>query len=137
MDMALVGVGAGSCLHSQRPQLLLRRSAHQRQLGRARRIRVAVRARALSDIAEASQVVQSTPDLTWQIWAGAIAGVTPFVVAGIEFSKRIAAQQRCSTCNGSGLVKKGGSYFRCGNCGESSLSHSEALTNCQNRIPMS
>lgn len=79
MDMALVGVGAGSCLHSQRPQLLLRRSAHQRQLGRARRIRVAVRARALSDIAEASQVVQSTPDLTWQIWAGAIGELCTFL----------------------------------------------------------
>ncbi|KAF8026287.1 hypothetical protein BT93_F2938 [Corymbia citriodora subsp. variegata] len=28
-------------------------------------------------------------EVTWQIVAGAIAGVTPFVVAGIEFSKRI------------------------------------------------
>lgn len=28
-----------------------------------------------------------------------------------------AAQQRCSKCNGSGLVKLSGSYFRCGKCG--------------------
>lgn len=111
------GLGAGSGLHAQCPQAL-RRSAQQQQLGRPKATqRVAGRARAVSELAEASQSIQAAPDLTWQIWAGAIAGVTPFVVAGIEFSKRIAAQQRCSVCGGSGLVKKSGSYFRCGNCG--------------------
>ncbi|XVF70814.1 hypothetical protein PTKIN_Ptkin11bG0192000 [Pterospermum kingtungense] len=30
-------------------------------------------------------------DITWQIFVGAIAGVTPFIVAGIEFSKRIVS----------------------------------------------
>ncbi|XP_021287665.1 uncharacterized protein LOC110419100 isoform X2 [Herrania umbratica] len=31
-------------------------------------------------------------DITWQIVVGAIAGVTPFIVAGIEFSKRIVSE---------------------------------------------
>ncbi|MQM14500.1 hypothetical protein Taro_047431 [Colocasia esculenta] len=30
-------------------------------------------------------------EVTWQIAVGALAGVTPFVVAGIEFSKRIVS----------------------------------------------
>ncbi|KAI3703795.1 hypothetical protein L1987_73990 [Smallanthus sonchifolius] len=33
------------------------------------------------------------------------AGVTPFMVAGIEFSKRIVAQKKCMECGGSGLKK--------------------------------
>ncbi|RZC27390.1 hypothetical protein D0Y65_005483 [Glycine soja] len=47
------------------------------------------------------------------------AGVTPFVVAGIEFSKRIIAQKRCEVCGGSGLVlrEKEKDYLRCPECG--------------------
>ncbi|CAN1135874.1 hypothetical protein LINPERHAP1_LOCUS12571 [Linum perenne] len=63
--------------------------------------------------------------VTWEIAAGAIAGVTPFVVAGIEFSKRIIAQRRCELCDGSGLVlmedddddDKVKEYCRCPGCG--------------------
>ncbi|KAF8026285.1 hypothetical protein BT93_F2938 [Corymbia citriodora subsp. variegata] len=56
-------------------------------------------------------------EVTWQIVAGAIAGVTPFVVAGIEFSKRIIAQKKCGVCGGSGLVLREKYYFRCPGCG--------------------
>ncbi|KZV49903.1 hypothetical protein F511_40300 [Dorcoceras hygrometricum] len=57
------------------------------------------------------------PELTWQIVTGALAGVTPFVVAGIEFSKRIVAQKKCSVCKGSGLVSRDNKYyFRCPAC---------------------
>ncbi|CAL0315913.1 unnamed protein product [Lupinus luteus] len=57
-------------------------------------------------------------ELSWQIIAGAIAGVTPFVVAGIEFSKRIVAQRRCEECGGSGLVlMEEKEYVRCPGCG--------------------
>ncbi|XP_047164051.1 uncharacterized protein LOC124833578 isoform X2 [Vigna umbellata] len=45
------------------------------------------------------------------------AGVTPFVVAGIEFRKRIIAQKRCEECGGSGLVLREKEYFRCPECG--------------------
>jgi len=45
------------------------------------------------------------------------AGVTPFIVAGIEFSKRIIAQKRCSVCKGSGLVQREKYFFRCYSCG--------------------
>ncbi|KGN56051.1 uncharacterized protein LOC101220311 [Cucumis sativus] len=55
--------------------------------------------------------------ITWQIFVGAIAGVTPFVVAGIEFSKRIRVQKRCKECGGSGLVLRDDDYFRCPECG--------------------
>ncbi|TYI42507.1 hypothetical protein ES332_A01G103400v1 [Gossypium tomentosum] len=56
-------------------------------------------------------------DITWQIVVGALAGVTPFIVAGIEFSKRIIAQRRCGECWGSGLVFRGNDYFKCPECG--------------------
>ncbi|KAL3676179.1 hypothetical protein R1sor_026127 [Riccia sorocarpa] len=56
----------------------------------------------------------AAPDLTWQVTVGAIAGVTPFVVAGIEFSKRIMEQRRCKVCGGSGLVKRVGVLVRYG-----------------------
>ncbi|KMZ71215.1 hypothetical protein ZOSMA_185G00340 [Zostera marina] len=58
------------------------------------------------------------PEITWQITVGAIAGTTPFVVAGIEFGKRIVAQKKCEICNGSGLVQtEDDNYTRCPNCG--------------------
>ncbi|CAJ2633816.1 unnamed protein product [Trifolium pratense] len=56
-------------------------------------------------------------EITWQIVVGTIAGITPFVVAGIEFSKRIIAQKKCETCGGSGLVFVEKNYFRCPECG--------------------
>ncbi|KAG6634706.1 uncharacterized protein LOC122288849 [Carya illinoinensis] len=57
-------------------------------------------------------------ELTWQIVVGALAGVTPFVVPGIEFSKRIMAQRKCEVCGGSGLVLRDNKYyFRCPGCG--------------------
>ncbi|CAI5956071.1 unnamed protein product [Closterium sp. NIES-64] len=45
------------------------------------------------------------------------AGVIPFIVASIEFGKRIAAQQRCEACRGSGLQLVGRFYRRCSACG--------------------
>ncbi|CAA7393322.1 unnamed protein product [Spirodela intermedia] len=56
-------------------------------------------------------------EISWQITVGALAGITPFVVAGIEFSKRIAAQRSCEVCGGSGLVEVEGLYGRCPGCG--------------------
>ncbi|XP_062077530.1 uncharacterized protein LOC133782297 isoform X2 [Humulus lupulus] len=46
--------------------------------------------RKVAVITEFSAAADPAPDgFTWQIAVGALAGVTPFVVAGIEFSKRI------------------------------------------------
>ncbi|XP_078430109.1 uncharacterized protein LOC144702094 [Wolffia australiana] len=56
-------------------------------------------------------------EVTWQIVIGALAGMMPFVVAGIEFGKRIAAQKKCEVCGGSGLVQVEGLYGRCPGCG--------------------
>ncbi|ERM99616.1 uncharacterized protein LOC18427651 isoform X2 [Amborella trichopoda] len=56
-------------------------------------------------------------EITWQILTGTLAGVIPFVVAGIEFSKRIIAQKRCDVCGGSGLVLRDKDYSRCPGCG--------------------
>ncbi|KAH6768073.1 hypothetical protein C2S51_013409 [Perilla frutescens var. frutescens] len=52
--------------------------------------RARARTRAVND--GISAVASSDPaqaEVTWQIVVGALAGVAPFVVAGIEFSKRI------------------------------------------------
>ncbi|KAM6580696.1 hypothetical protein CsatA_004470 [Cannabis sativa] len=69
-------------------------------------------------ITEFSAAADPAPDgFTWQIVVGALAGVTPFVVAGIEFSKRIIAQRSCEVCGGSGLVLKKENYVRCPGCG--------------------
>ncbi|XP_043690812.1 uncharacterized protein LOC122641593 [Telopea speciosissima] len=65
----------------------------------------------------AAAVDTAQVELSWQIVVGTIAGVTPFVVAGIEFSKRIVAQRRCQVCGGSGLVLRDKYYFRCPGCG--------------------
>ncbi|KAH9575965.1 hypothetical protein CY35_01G138400 [Sphagnum magellanicum] len=97
-------------------QTSLRHAPRSLQWNPLRRNQEFVRARAASEMIEAAQAVPHT-DLTWQIAAGAIAGVAPFVVAGIEFSKRIIAQRRCNVCGGSGLVQRGEYYFRCGGCG--------------------
>ncbi|CAA0815372.1 Unknown protein [Striga hermonthica] len=72
--------------------------------------------RAVDDISAA--ITSSQPQITWQIVLGALAGVSPFVVAGIEFSKRIIEQKKCKVCNGSGLVLRDDKYyFRCPACG--------------------
>ncbi|XVE80494.1 hypothetical protein DITRI_Ditri14bG0144400 [Diplodiscus trichospermus] len=69
-------------------------------------------------IDEVSAVADPAPvEITWQIVVGAIAGVTPFIVAGIEFGKRIIAQRRCEECGGSGLVFRDNDYFKCPGCG--------------------
>lgn len=60
---------------------------------------------------------QPPSPLTWQVAVGTIAGITPFLVAGIEFTKRVLAQKKCRVCQGSGLVKRDEYYFRCHNCG--------------------
>ncbi|XP_068339737.1 uncharacterized protein [Pyrus communis] len=72
----------------------------------------------IAAIDDVSAVADPTPVvITWQIVVGAIAGVTPFVVAGIEFSKRIIAQKRCEVCRGSGLVLTKDNYVKCPECG--------------------
>ncbi|KAL3503587.1 hypothetical protein ACH5RR_038036 [Cinchona calisaya] len=56
--------------------------------------------------------------VTWQIVVGALAGVTPFMVAGIEFGKRIVKQRQCGECKGSGLVLRNDQqYIKCPACG--------------------
>eukprot|EP00252_Welwitschia_mirabilis_P013726 TRINITY_DN30233_c0_g1_i1.p1 TRINITY_DN30233_c0_g1~~TRINITY_DN30233_c0_g1_i1.p1 ORF type:complete len:130 (+),score=20.22 TRINITY_DN30233_c0_g1_i1:133-522(+) len=70
-----------------------------------------------NEIAAAAAAQSIAPEITWQAAVGALAGVTPFVIAGIEFGKRIRKQKQCSICKGSGLVKKGKYYFRCYGCG--------------------
>ncbi|KAF3453347.1 hypothetical protein FNV43_RR03787 [Rhamnella rubrinervis] len=57
---------------------------HRSLRARTPRRRVAA---AINDISAATDAVPV--ELTWQVVVGAVAGVTPFVVAGIEFSKRI------------------------------------------------
>uniref|UniRef100_A0ACD5VZ45 Uncharacterized protein n=1 Tax=Avena sativa TaxID=4498 RepID=A0ACD5VZ45_AVESA len=45
-----------------------------------------------SAAAAAAAVADLPPaEITWQIVVGAVAGVTPFVVAGVEFGKRIVS----------------------------------------------
>ncbi|XP_044473034.1 uncharacterized protein LOC123201541 isoform X2 [Mangifera indica] len=71
--------------------------------------------KAINDISNAADPARV--EVTWQIIVGSIAGVTPFVVAGIEFSKRIIAQRRCEVCGGSGLILREEDYFKCPGCG--------------------
>ncbi|XP_059444401.1 uncharacterized protein LOC132176262 [Corylus avellana] len=77
--------------------------------------RSVARIAAINDVSAATS--PAGVEVTWQIVVGVIAGVTPFVVAGIEFSKRIMAQKRCEVCGGSGLVLRDKYYFRCPGCG--------------------
>ncbi|KAL5229359.1 hypothetical protein ABZP36_017624 [Zizania latifolia] len=86
-----------------------RRAAHTRRGAAARALDGPSAAAAAADL--------PPPQVTWQIVVGAAAGVTPFVVAGVEFSKRIIAQKRCEICGGSGLVMKKDYYVRCQGCG--------------------
>ncbi|XP_050246613.1 uncharacterized protein LOC126694409 isoform X2 [Quercus robur] len=77
--------------------------------------RLTTRIKVINDVSTAMN--PAGVEVTWQIVVGAIAGVTPFVVAGIEFSKRIIAQRRCEVCGGSGLVLREKDYFKCPECG--------------------
>ncbi|XP_044473033.1 uncharacterized protein LOC123201541 isoform X1 [Mangifera indica] len=58
--------------------------------------------KAINDISNAADPARV--EVTWQIIVGSIAGVTPFVVAGIEFSKRIEDFCHGSPGNGSSLA---------------------------------
>uniref|UniRef100_A0A453FKB5 Uncharacterized protein n=1 Tax=Aegilops tauschii subsp. strangulata TaxID=200361 RepID=A0A453FKB5_AEGTS len=51
----------------------------------------AVRVRAVDGPSAAAVADLPPAEVTWQIVLGAVAGVTPFVVAGVEFSKRIVS----------------------------------------------
>ncbi|XP_021740385.1 uncharacterized protein LOC110706737 [Chenopodium quinoa] len=76
-----------------------------------------VRVKAIDDV---SRVIEDPiqAQVSWEIIVGSLAGVIPFIVAGIEFSKRIAAQRSCEVCGGSGLVLRDKKYyFRCPRCG--------------------
>nr|ABK25309.1 unknown [Picea sitchensis] len=86
-------------------------------LGKCPPTRKVSTARALT-VNEAVSVAEPiSSELSWQTTAGAMAGVMPFIVAGIEFSKRIIAQKKCSVCKGSGLVQREKYFFRCYSCG--------------------
>ncbi|KAH1211372.1 hypothetical protein GmHk_14G039836 [Glycine max] len=60
------------------------------------------------NVDDVTTVLDPAPvEVTWQIVVGAIAGVTPFVVAGIEFSKRILKKDaRCVEGQGLFLGKR-------------------------------
>ncbi|KAL4580017.1 hypothetical protein LXL04_016190 [Taraxacum kok-saghyz] len=75
------------------------------------------RRKRVSAVVDVSTITSDPITPTWQIVVGSIAGVAPFVVAGIEFSKRIVAQKQCVECRGSGLVLIEKEYIRCPNCG--------------------
>ncbi|XAR67389.1 hypothetical protein NMG60_11002128 [Bertholletia excelsa] len=101
--------------HSNSCVSLILRSRNNGVLG-TRRSKRSRAAPAMSDVSTVADPAQA--EVTWQIVAGALAGVTPFVVAGIEFGKRIAAQRKCERCGGSGLVMRDNKYyFRCPSCG--------------------
>ncbi|XP_073115636.1 uncharacterized protein [Elaeis guineensis] len=51
--------------------------------------RAATRVHAMDGAADLGPTVE----LTWQVAVGALAGITPFVVAGIEFGKRIVQRR--------------------------------------------
>ncbi|PSC75045.1 hypothetical protein C2E20_1799 [Micractinium conductrix] len=53
----------------------------------------------------------------WEIWVGFVAGVVPFIIATVEFTKRIIIQRRCPACSGRGLVQRGRYLRKCPECG--------------------
>ncbi|XP_010443195.1 PREDICTED: uncharacterized protein LOC104726104 [Camelina sativa] len=91
-----------------------RRSHGLMMISNRRRLRTT--SAALSELAD-TVAETGKSEITWQIIVGTIAGIIPFVVAGVEFSKRIIAQKRCEQCRGTGLVFRDKKYFRCPECG--------------------
>ena len=71
-------------------------------------------AQAVEAAGEVARYVPSAEPLSWEIWAGLVAGVIPFVIASVEFGKRILIQRRCPECAGRGLVQRGRYLRRCG-----------------------
>jgi hypothetical protein len=55
----------------------------------------------------AARYTPSPMEPGWEIWAGLVAGVVPFIIASYEFGKRILIQRRCPECGGKGLVERG------------------------------
>ncbi|PVH38009.1 hypothetical protein PAHAL_5G149600 [Panicum hallii] len=114
----LPGLAGGRC---RRSGLLPSTGRVSRRAPAGRGVATSVRAvdgaSAAAAVAAAADAPLPPPQVTWQIVVGAVAGVTPFVVAGIEFSKRIFAQKKCEVCGGSGLVMKNDYYVRCQGCG--------------------
>lgn len=53
----------------------------------------------------------------WEVYVGFAAGIVPFLIASVEFSKRILIQKRCVECNGRGLVQNGRYLKKCSTCG--------------------
>ncbi|GLU23881.1 hypothetical protein SLE2022_398570 [Rubroshorea leprosula] len=95
---------AGGFIHTNRYNRLLKMQNNQQLMMTTR-------------VAAVTPLDPGQVEITWQIIVGAVAGVTPFIIAGIEFSKRIVAQRKCQVCGGSGLVLRDGTYFRCPGCG--------------------
>jgi hypothetical protein len=52
---------------------------------------------------------------------GFVGGLTPFVIALYEFTKRIVIQRQCAVCAGSGLVQKGRFKKKCPACGKAPI----------------
>ncbi|OEL37565.1 hypothetical protein BAE44_0001416 [Dichanthelium oligosanthes] len=92
--------------------------------GGAASVRAVDGASAAAAVTAAADAPILPAQVTWQIVVGAVAGTTPFVVAGVEFSKRIVAQKKCEVCGGSGLVMKKDYYVRCQGCGTYHASNS-------------
>ncbi|KAH7843458.1 hypothetical protein Vadar_016843 [Vaccinium darrowii] len=102
--------------HSKSGIFMTRTRPKQNPFIKTHRFKTLTTTAAIDDVSAAVDPAQA--EITWQIVVGALAGVTPFVVAGIEFSKRIVAQRRCEVCGGSGLVLRDKKYyFRCPGCG--------------------
>ncbi|KAL2608220.1 hypothetical protein R1flu_026793 [Riccia fluitans] len=115
MAVAMAGALSGvECLSSSSSALISRQLRLPKVELSQRRPIQRVGTRVSSELLDPVTSSAAAPDLTWQVTAGAIAGVTPFVVAGIEFSKRIMEQRRCKVCGGSGLVKRVGILVRYG-----------------------
>ncbi|CAL8152139.1 unnamed protein product [Prunus armeniaca] len=78
----------GRCLNISKHASFTRKPCNQNQQLAIKKPK-AWRVAAIHDV---PVVADPTPvAITWQIVVGAVAGVTPFVVAGIEFSKRIVS----------------------------------------------